>query len=86
VLRGRAADGQGDPRRALTTAAIIGAGLGGCALLAGMALTGHDMRLHDLDDARLTAILTPRDGRALEHLRLAGKRVEQIKTVFETGP
>ncbi|HEY3188775.1 MAG TPA: NAD/NADP octopine/nopaline dehydrogenase family protein [Solirubrobacteraceae bacterium] len=56
MLRGRAADGQGDPRRALTTAAVVGAGLGGCALLAAMALKGYEMRLHDLDDTRLAAI------------------------------
>ena len=40
----------------MTTGAIIGAGLGGCALLASMALKGYTMRLHDLNDARLTAI------------------------------
>lgn len=38
------------------TCAVIGAGLGGCGLLAGMALKGYRMRLHDLNDARLTAI------------------------------
>jgi len=40
----------------MSTCAIIGAGLGGCALLANMALKGYRVRLHDLDDARLTAI------------------------------
>jgi opine dehydrogenase len=40
----------------MTTCAIIGAGLGGCALLAAMSLQGYAMRLHDLDDSRLTAI------------------------------
>jgi opine dehydrogenase len=40
----------------MTTATVIGAGLGGCALLANMALNGYDMRLHDLDDTRLDAI------------------------------
>lgn len=40
----------------MSTCAIIGAGLGGCALLANMALKGYTMRLHDLNDARLTAI------------------------------
>lgn len=38
------------------TCAVIGAGLGGCALVASMALKGYRMRLHDLDDSRLTAI------------------------------
>lgn len=38
------------------TCAIIGAGLGGCALLASMALRGYRVRLHDVDDARLAAI------------------------------
>jgi opine dehydrogenase len=40
----------------MSTCAIIGAGLGGCALLASMALKGYTMRLHDLDDARLGPI------------------------------
>jgi opine dehydrogenase len=39
-----------------TTCAVIGAGLGGCALVAAMALHGYRMRLHDLDDARLKDI------------------------------
>ena len=38
------------------TVAVIGAGLGGCALAASMALTGYRMRLHDLDDRRLKDI------------------------------
>ena len=38
------------------TVAVIGAGLGGCALVAGMGLSGYRMRLHDLDDARLKDI------------------------------
>ncbi len=38
------------------TCAVIGAGLGGCALIANMALKGYRMRLHDLNDARLTDI------------------------------
>jgi opine dehydrogenase len=38
------------------TCAVIGAGLGGCALVASMALKGYRMRLHDLNDARLTDI------------------------------
>ena len=40
----------------MTTCAIIGAGLGGCALLAAMSFEGYAMRLHDLDDSRLTVI------------------------------
>jgi len=36
--------------------AVIGAGLGGCALIAGMALQGSRMRLHDLNDARFQDI------------------------------
>ncbi len=39
-----------------TTCAVIGAGLGGCALVGAMALRGYRMRLHDLDDARLKDI------------------------------
>ena len=38
------------------TCAIIGAGLGGVALLASMALRGYRVRLHDVNDARLAAI------------------------------
>lgn len=38
------------------TCAVIGAGLGGCALVASMALAGYRMRLHDLDDGRLKDI------------------------------
>lgn len=38
------------------TCAVIGAGLGGCALAASMALAGYRMRLHDLDDGRLAEI------------------------------
>src|SRR5262245_58762331 len=36
--------------------AVIGAGLGGTALVAAMALSGFRMRLHDLNDARLVEI------------------------------
>jgi opine dehydrogenase len=36
--------------------AVIGAGLGGCALVGAMALHGYRMRLHDLDDSRLKEI------------------------------
>ena len=36
--------------------AVIGAGLGGTALVAAMALSGYRMRLHDLNDARLVEI------------------------------
>ncbi len=38
------------------TCAVIGAGLGGCAVVAGMALHGYRMRLHDLDDTRLREV------------------------------
>jgi len=36
--------------------AVIGAGLGGTALVAAMGLSGYRMRLHDLNDARLVEI------------------------------
>jgi hypothetical protein len=39
-----------------TTCAVIGAGLGGVAVCANMALVGYRMRLHDLAGARLTAL------------------------------
>ena len=38
------------------TCAVIGAGLGGCALVASMALSGYRMRLHDLNESRLAEI------------------------------
>ena len=40
----------------METCAVIGAGLGGCALVASMALTGYRMRLHDVAEARLKDI------------------------------
>ncbi len=38
------------------TCAVIGAGLGGCALVASMALSGYRMRLHDVNESRLAEI------------------------------
>jgi hypothetical protein len=37
-------------------------------------------------DANVHELLTQKDGRTLERLGLAGKSVEQMKRVFETGP
>jgi opine dehydrogenase len=39
-----------------STVAIIGAGIGGVYLLADIGLSGHKVRLHDVDDAPLAAI------------------------------
>jgi opine dehydrogenase len=42
--------------RAGGTCAIIGAGLGGIALLANLGLQGYRVRLHDIDDGRLAGV------------------------------
>jgi opine dehydrogenase len=39
-----------------TTVAIIGAGLGGIALVANLGLQGYRLRLHDIDEARIAKI------------------------------
>jgi opine dehydrogenase len=39
-----------------TTVAIIGAGMGGVYLLAFLGLAGYKVRLHDIDDAKLTSV------------------------------
>ena len=38
------------------TVAIIGAGLGGIALVANLGLQGYRLRLHDVDDARIAKV------------------------------
>ena len=38
------------------TIAIIGAGIGGCYLVAKLGIAGFKLRLHDIDDARLSDI------------------------------
>src|SRR5262245_6627256 len=40
----------------LSTVAIIGAGLGGIALVANLGLQGYRLRLHDLDEARIAKV------------------------------
>lgn len=45
----------GTPERG-TTCTVIGAGLGGVALVANMGLQGYRMRLHDINGARLAAL------------------------------
>lgn len=45
-----------DTTRTGNTCAIIGAGLGGIALLANLGLLGYRVRLHDIDDGRLAGI------------------------------
>jgi opine dehydrogenase len=42
--------------RAAGTCAIIGAGLGGIALVANLGLRGYRLRLHDIDDGRIAAV------------------------------
>src|SRR6266702_4184006 len=38
------------------TVAIIGAGIGGCYLVAKLGIAGFKLRLHDIDDAKLSDI------------------------------
>src|SRR5712671_3656163 len=38
------------------TVAIIGAGIGGCYLVAELGISGFKLRLHDVDDSRLSEI------------------------------
>ena len=59
------------------TCAVIGAGLGGCALVASMALSGYRMRLHDRDDGRLAAI-RERGGIEVEGLFAGFAAVERV--------
>jgi opine dehydrogenase len=40
----------------VSTVAIIGAGLGGIALVANLGLQGYRLRLHDIDEARIAKI------------------------------
>jgi opine dehydrogenase len=58
------------------TCAVIGAGLGGCALVGAMALQGYRMRLHDREDARLREI-RERGGIEVEGLFRGFAAVEQ---------
>jgi opine dehydrogenase len=60
-----------------TTCAVIGAGLGGSALVAAMALSGYRMRLHDRDDARLVEIRA-RGGIDVEGLYSGFARAELV--------
>jgi opine dehydrogenase len=53
---------------AVKTVAIIGAGIGGIYLAAELGITGHKLRLHDIDDARLA------DVRAFGGLDVEGER------------
>ncbi len=43
-------------RSTAATVAIIGAGIGGCYLVAGLGIAGFKLRLHDIDDSRLSDI------------------------------
>src|SRR5262249_9044965 len=61
--------------------AVIGAGLGGTALVAAMALSGYRMRLHDLDDTRLVEI-RKRGGIEVEGLYTGFARAEAITPVL----
>ena len=59
------------------TCAVIGAGLGGCALVASMALSGYRMRLHDRNESRLAEI-RDRGGIAVEGLYTGFASVEMV--------
>jgi len=43
-------------RSTAETVAIIGAGIGGCYLVAELGIAGFKLRLHDIDDSRLSEI------------------------------
>jgi opine dehydrogenase len=43
-------------RSTAATVAIIGAGIGGCYLVAELGMGGFKLRLHDIDDSRLSEI------------------------------
>src|SRR5262245_37306987 len=60
-----------------TTCTVIGAGLGGCALVASMALSGYRMRLHDLNNKRLAEI-RDRGGIDVEGLYTGFARVDMV--------
>ncbi len=67
-----------------TTCAVIGAGLGGVAVCANMALVGYRMRLHDLAGARLTA-LRERGGIDVEGLVQGFAPLELVTTELATA-
>jgi opine dehydrogenase len=61
------------------TCTVIGAGLGGVAVCANLGLAGYRMRLHDLDEARLTA-LRARGGIDVEGLVQGFSPLELVTT------
>src|SRR5712692_3144433 len=63
------------------TCAVIGAGLGGVALVANMALRGYRMRLHDVNGARLTA-LRERGGLDVEGTVQGFAPLQRVTTVL----
>ena len=65
----------------MTTVAIIGAGLGGIALLANLGLAGYRLRLHDRDEARITKI-RERGGLDVEGLVQGFAPVELVTPVL----
>ena len=46
-------------RNTVETVAIIGAGIGGLYLVAELGIAGFKLRFHDIDDAKLSEILSP---------------------------
>jgi opine dehydrogenase len=63
----------------MTTCAVVGAGLGGVAVCANMALAGYRMRLTDVNDARLSA-LRARGGIDVEGLVEGFAPLEMVTT------
>src|SRR6202047_1163820 len=55
LLEARGRRGMTD-RSTAATVAIIGAGIGGCYLAAELGIAGFKLRLHDIDDSRLSEI------------------------------
>ena len=66
-------------RSTAETVAIIGAGIGGCYLVAELGIAGFKLRLHDIDDSKLSEIRA-RGGIQVEGERAGFAAVERATT------
>ena len=64
-------------RSTAATVAIIGAGIGGCYLVAELGIAGFKLRLHDIDDSRLSEIRA-RGGMEVERERDGLAAIERV--------
>ena len=64
-------------RSTAATVAIIGAGIGGCYLVAELGIAGFKLRLHDIDDSRLSEIRA-RGGMEVEGERDRFAAIERV--------